>query len=352
MKKIVKNFTKLVSVIAAISLILSSAVTAFAADEWTKYAPCSELSIPQDVLGSEIICAKTTKHGPAVIWSPEELSEEAQTDVWDSLKGLPGVGNPKGVLYISGETSCEYGMTVIPSEGRVVFDYPSNWALIYAGSFLHTEDPEITEDPEVQEEPEEEPEIQEEPEEEPREEIEISEEPEEKTEIKEELDKEIEIPEIPEEIEAPAEEQPELPEQIEGIFNGGQSIPDYIPEEAPEVIPEPVPQPDIEPDDYVMMLDPAPDPVYDGATVKMIMAEPDEIILMAEPDEIIMQPIAETRVLDIQPKTGADDGFGMTRKSILPIRYYVCLAAAAAAFSGLIAAAIFICGKKEWKNVK
>ena len=330
MKKIVKNFTKIVSAAVVLSLISASFCLAFANDEWTKYEPCNELSIPQDVLGSEIICAKTTKHGPAVIWSPEELSEEAQTEVWDTFKGLPGAGNPKGVLYISGETSCEYGMTVIPSEGKIVFDDPSNWALIYAGPLFRAEDAEIPE------EPVEEPEVREEPEE-PAEEPEVQEEPEKPA---EEPEEEPEIQEKPDEEDEPAE----IPEPVDGILGGGQIIPDYVPEEVPEVLPEPVPQPDIEPNDYVMILDPAPAPVYDAPVVMMLMADSAEIMPAAE--------AAEEHVLDVQPKTGVDDCFGAARRSILPVRYYVCLAAAAAALAGLIAAAIFIFGKKEWKNVK
>ena len=103
---------------------------------WSKYEPCNELEISGDKLSGSIIAGKMTKHQPMVIWSKEPLSEAEQKAVWESLKGNPGVGNPSGVVYISGDEASSYGMTVNTTTGKVTFDNKSNWSLLYAGEYV------------------------------------------------------------------------------------------------------------------------------------------------------------------------------------------------------------------------
>ena len=103
---------------------------------WSKYEPCNELEISGDKLSGSIIAGKMTKHQPMVIWSKEPLSEAEQKAVWESLKGNPGVGNPSGVVYISGDEASLYGMTVNTATGKITFDNKSNWSLLYAGEYV------------------------------------------------------------------------------------------------------------------------------------------------------------------------------------------------------------------------
>lgn len=103
---------------------------------WSKYEPCNELEISGDKLSGSIIAGKMTKHQPMVIWSKEPLSEAEQKAVWESLKGNPGVGNPSGVVYISGDEASSYGMTVNTTTGKITFDNKSNWSLLYAGEYV------------------------------------------------------------------------------------------------------------------------------------------------------------------------------------------------------------------------
>ena len=103
---------------------------------WSKYEPCNELEISGDKLSGSIIAGKMTKHRPMVIWSKEPLSEAEQKAVWESLKGNPGVGNPSGVVYISGDEASSYGMTVNTTTGKITFDNKSNWSLLYAGEYV------------------------------------------------------------------------------------------------------------------------------------------------------------------------------------------------------------------------
>ena len=103
---------------------------------WNKYEPCNELEISEDKLSGSIIAGKMTKHQPVVIWSKEPLSEDEQKAVWESLKGNPGVGNPSGVVYISGDGANSYGMTVNTTTGKITFDNKSNWSLLYAGEYV------------------------------------------------------------------------------------------------------------------------------------------------------------------------------------------------------------------------
>ncbi len=108
---------------------------------WTKYEPCSELAIPTAVLNSSVIIGKMTGHKPIVVWSPNPLSETERQMVLNSITGQPGVGQPAGATFISGDGASESGMTVLSSEARVLFERPSNWALIYGGAYA---EPEIT----------------------------------------------------------------------------------------------------------------------------------------------------------------------------------------------------------------
>ena len=103
---------------------------------WSKYEPCNELEISGDKLSGSIIAGKMTKHQPMVIWSKEPLSEAEQKAVWESLKGNPGVGNPSGVVYISGDEASSYGMTVNTTTGKITCDNTSNWSLLYAGEYI------------------------------------------------------------------------------------------------------------------------------------------------------------------------------------------------------------------------
>lgn len=149
--------------VLAVSAMTVNAVPAFAeetgetvqteASIWNKYEPCNELEISGDKLGGSVIAGKMTKHQPVVIWSKDTLTEDEQKSVWESLKGNPGVGNPSGVVYISGDGASMYGMTVDTATGKVIFDDKSNWSLLYTGEYkrnnTQSDTPE-SQDPEIE----------------------------------------------------------------------------------------------------------------------------------------------------------------------------------------------------------
>ena len=102
---------------------------------WNKYEPNNELVISNDKLPGSVIAGKMTANKPMVIWTETPLGEGDRQKVWDSLKGNPGVGNPKEVVYIDGDNSSLYGMTIDRENGIVRFDGKNNWSLIYTGEY-------------------------------------------------------------------------------------------------------------------------------------------------------------------------------------------------------------------------
>ncbi len=116
-------------------------------NSWTKYEPNNKLAIPSAQLNSSIIIGKMTSHHPIIVWSPNPLSSTEQSMVLESILGQPGVGNPSGAIYISGDGASESGMTVLSSEGMVIFERTSDWALIYGGDYasaqIHVADGQI-----------------------------------------------------------------------------------------------------------------------------------------------------------------------------------------------------------------
>ena len=123
-------------------ILATSAQPAFAEStvdiQWEKYEPCSELTINNEVTHTNIIAGKTTANNPVVIWCSEMPDTETQGKIVDSLKGNPGVGNPKSYTFISGEDASAYGMTVSMSKGEVSFEAPHNWSLLYGGKIVET----------------------------------------------------------------------------------------------------------------------------------------------------------------------------------------------------------------------
>lgn len=103
--------------------------------DWNKYAPNNRLTISEDLLSGGIVAGKTTAHHPMVVWTSEELTPLQQKLVFESLKGIPGSGNPSSAVFVTGDASTEYGMSVLASEGVVKFERPSDWALLYAGMY-------------------------------------------------------------------------------------------------------------------------------------------------------------------------------------------------------------------------
>ena len=103
--------------------------------KWNKHEPNNELVISREDAGGSVIAGKMTGNKPVVIWTNNQLSEDEQRSVWESLKGNPGVGNPKDVVYISGNDASQYGMTVNTENGTVSFDHKSNWSLLYSGEY-------------------------------------------------------------------------------------------------------------------------------------------------------------------------------------------------------------------------
>ena len=114
--------------------------------DWEKYEPCSSLTIPSEKFSHYILAGKMTKHRPMVIWTEIPLSEEAQEAVFHSLLGLPGVGNPNGAVFISGDGAGKYGMHVSAADSTVSFDKTSDWSLLLGGEYsidFSTDDGEI-----------------------------------------------------------------------------------------------------------------------------------------------------------------------------------------------------------------
>ena len=169
------------------------------AGDWVKYEPCNELVIGIDDIGKSVIVTKGTGRNPDVVWSMDALGEAGQKAVKDSLKGVPGSGNPKNYEFISGDGASAYGMTVSSSDGKIVFEDPHNWALIYGNGLVRNE---------VKEGPD--------------------------TDVKEDTEPDdSEVPGIPDDTGLPEENDPEMQE---GILDGPEETPDeYIPEESPEV---------------------------------------------------------------------------------------------------------------------
>ena len=116
---------------------------------WTKYEPCAELNIPMERLQSSIIAAKKTGHDPMVIWTSEKLNAEEEAVVLNSLKGNPGAGNPKSVIFVNGNEYDGYRMHVSLENECVSFERPSSWALIWGGTYeiVYTEISTEPEDP-------------------------------------------------------------------------------------------------------------------------------------------------------------------------------------------------------------
>lgn len=104
-------------------------------NNWNKHEPNNELVISKDKLEGTVIAGKMTANQPMVIWTENPLSVEEQERVFNSLKGNPGVGNPKDVVYINGNEASMYGMTVDSENGIISFDKQSNWSLIFAGEY-------------------------------------------------------------------------------------------------------------------------------------------------------------------------------------------------------------------------
>ena len=92
------------------------------AGDWVKYEPCSELVIGIDDIGKSVIVTKGTGRNPDVVWSMDALGEAGQKAVKDSLKGVPGSGNPKNYEFISGDGASAYGMTVSSTDGKIFFE--------------------------------------------------------------------------------------------------------------------------------------------------------------------------------------------------------------------------------------
>lgn len=102
---------------------------------WEKYEPCNELEIDALKLNNGIVVGKTTKNGPIVIWTDNQLDEDAQNIIVESLYGVPGVGNIKNVEFIYGDGSYSNGMRVSMSESKVILDSPSSWALLFYNNY-------------------------------------------------------------------------------------------------------------------------------------------------------------------------------------------------------------------------
>ena len=104
--------------------------------EWEKYEPCAELEIPVSRLRYEIIGGKMTGGAPFLIWSPKPLTPTEKTLIWASVKGLPGVGNPKEVVFVSGAGDTGYGLTVDAENGKLWMESPGKWALLFGGTYI------------------------------------------------------------------------------------------------------------------------------------------------------------------------------------------------------------------------
>ena len=115
------------------SPVLADSITGV--ENWNKYEPNNELVISGDKLGGTVIAGKMTANKPMVIWTENEVTEEEQGMIWESLKGNPGVGNPKEVVFVSGDGASAYGMTVDAESGSVKFDRTKNWSLLYTGEY-------------------------------------------------------------------------------------------------------------------------------------------------------------------------------------------------------------------------
>lgn len=102
---------------------------------WEKYTPCNELDISFEQLDNGIIVGKTTKSGLLVIWTSDQLDEDIQNIIIESLDGTNGIGKIKNVEFISGDEAYSNGLRVSLSEGKVILDSPSSWALLYLNSY-------------------------------------------------------------------------------------------------------------------------------------------------------------------------------------------------------------------------
>ena len=217
-------------------------------ESWTKYAPNNELEIPAEKLSGFVIAGKMTSNRPMVIWTEKELEDDEKEAVFASLKGNPGVGNPKDAVYISGNGATANGMTVDSENGVVYFEKTSNWSLIYGGT-CKVEEPEVTE-PDT--EPEQEHESVTEPETETGTEVETEPETESEPENESEPEGETEPesgsepegetePETEERTELDGENEPEHDTLPEETVTGNEPEEDIPPEV--DTVPEADPQP-------------------------------------------------------------------------------------------------------------
>ena len=103
--------------------------------DWGKYEPCNSLEIPRELLSDMLIAGKMTKHRSLVIWSPEPLTATEQEMAEAAVRALPGVGNPPPAEFISGDGAEIYGMKILPAEGTVNFEDPSQWSLLFGSVY-------------------------------------------------------------------------------------------------------------------------------------------------------------------------------------------------------------------------
>lgn len=112
----------------------ASAETEPAADgQWVKLPSCSSVTLENSAGEAAIVAGKMTSKQTVTIWTEKELDEEAQSAVEALVRQQSGIGNPKNVIFISGNGSENLGMTVDHDE--IVFTRPSDWSMIYIGRY-------------------------------------------------------------------------------------------------------------------------------------------------------------------------------------------------------------------------